>query len=198
METAISSPSRPQDCLVRCQFSGGKSPHFSGLACVSKPFFSSCPLARQPTFSPVLPPQHLLRQHDFRASQGEHFGCALRGSVLSRGESSSGLTSRERLHHAQHCRGTSRSALKGKTLFCTGPARSQCPARNPQAPRSLTSWGRSCWTRRWGTYAGVWFHHAESLVETNATPSYNMLPRTLLNSIEDTAGLNPQRGLSLL
>lgn len=38
MESVISSPSRPKHPLVRCQFSGGKYPHFSGLACISNPF----------------------------------------------------------------------------------------------------------------------------------------------------------------
>lgn len=47
-----------------------KVPTFFWIGLHLQPLLSSCPLAQQPTFSLVLPPQYCLCQHDFRASWG--------------------------------------------------------------------------------------------------------------------------------
>lgn len=47
-----------------------KVPTFFWISLHLQPLLSSYPLAQQTTFSPVIPPQHCLCQHNFRASWG--------------------------------------------------------------------------------------------------------------------------------
>lgn len=171
-----------------------KVPTFFWIGLRLQPLLSSCPLAQQPTFSPVLPPQYRLRQHDFRASQGSILAAFSEAQCWAVEKAAQEKLCGGRLCHAQCYRGTSRSALKGETVFCAGTPQSRCPATNARALQSLTGRGQSWQTRRRGTHAGVWFHHAKSPVDTSATPSYIMLPHAFLNTAEDTAGLNPKRG----
>lgn len=157
MERVISSPSRPKDPLVRCQFSSGKYPHFSGLACISNPFslptlWLSKPLSLQSSLHNTTcanttsePPEGVFWLSSWWLC-AEPWRKQLRSDFLGSD------------CYAQHYQGTLSSALKGKIVFWVETLKSWYPAPNPQALWWLTIQGHSWWTRWRGTHAGVWFH----------------------------------------
>lgn len=150
MERVISSPSRPKDPLVRCQFSGGKYPHFSGLACISNPFSLPTLWLSKPLSSQCSLHNTACANTTSEPSGGEFWLCSQRlGAEPWRKQ-----PRRDFLGSDCPTQGTVSSVLKGKIVFWVRTAKSWYLALIPQA-----LWWHSWWTRQQGTHAGVWFHH---------------------------------------
>lgn len=164
-----------------------KVPTFSGLACISNPF--SLPTLWQTTFSPVLPPQHCLCQHNFRASWGSVLAVLLEARCWAIEKAAQEQLFGEWLP----C-----SALPGQLEFCTegencllgGTVKSWHPAPIPQLCDGWPFKAIPDGSDGKGPMQLFGFTVKRTLYKPAWLFPHNMLLHTLLNTVEDTEGLD--------
>lgn len=184
MERVISSPSRPKDPLVRCQFSGGKYPHFSGLACISNPFSLPTLWLSKPLSSQCSLHNTACANTTSEPSGGEFWLCSQRLVAMSHGESSPGetfwgVTALLKALWALYWRGKLSSGWEQQRVGTLLLSLKLCDGI-PDGPDSKGPMQVFSFTIKKSLYKSMWLF------------ALSILLCALLNTAEDTAGLDPK------